>query len=187
MSLDVTQTRLPGTGNIWLAPVGSTLPAAGSDPTAALDGAFVQIGYIAEDGITISSEPTISEHFALQSVTAIRRARTSQVTGVQADLLEWDGETLIAAFGGGTFTGGSFPTYTFPIAGDALKEYSVVVDLRDGDINDRYVFPRMNSGLETVETVINRENLAVLPLQLKSLASDDDSLWITDGPVIAGS
>lgn len=38
------------TGGVWYAPAGSTLP---TDATTALDSAFVCLGYVSEDGVTV--------------------------------------------------------------------------------------------------------------------------------------
>lgn len=55
----VTQSKPNKAGAIWRAPLGTTLP---EDPTAKLDAAFKNLGYISEDGVTnttsISSEQT---------------------------------------------------------------------------------------------------------------------------------
>ncbi|MCD8207083.1 MAG: hypothetical protein LUD72_04005 [Bacteroidales bacterium] len=46
------------TGSIHVAPYGSTLPTSAS---AALDSAFVDLGYVSEDGLTNSNSPESSE------------------------------------------------------------------------------------------------------------------------------
>lgn len=179
MALTATEVTVAGTGHIWLAPVGTTLPEEGDDPTEALDAAFAEMGYTAEDGVTLTGEPEIAAFNAWQSTTAIRRSRKLQVMKIAADLLQWNPDTLKAAFGGGTVTGN---TYRFPAAGDALAEYSAVVDWQDGDRNSRLVVPRMNSGLEAVSTQLNKDNMAVLPIALESLAATVTPFITFDDP-----
>jgi hypothetical protein len=181
MALDAAEVVVAGTGHLWLAPVGTTLPAENSDPTAALASAFVELGYFAEDGATLAGAPEISEFNAWQSTTAIRRSRKLQVQTISGDLLQWNENTVVAAFGGGEITNaGGFYTYTFPQAGDALAEYSAVLDVQDGDRNLRIVVPRMNSGLEEVSSQFNKDNMAVLPISLSSLASDTPTIILFD-------
>ena len=181
MALDAEAVVVAGTGHLWVAPVGSTLPAPNSDPTADPDTAFAELGYTSTDGVTVTSTADISEFEAWQATTAIRRSRRVQVQEMTADLLEWNENTVVAAFGGGEVTSsGGFYTYTFPVAGEALKEYAVVLDVQDGERNMRIVIPRMNSGLEDVETQFNKENMAVLPITLRSLAADDAPYVIFD-------
>lgn len=177
MALTATEVVVAGTGHIWLAPVGSTLPEEGDDPTEALDAAFAELGYTSEDGVTLTGSPEIAAFNAWQSTTAIRRSRKLQVLKVAAELLQWNPDTLAAAFGGGSVTGN---TYTFPAAGDALAEWAAVIDWQDGERNSRLVIPRMNSGLEDVSTQLNKDNMAVLPLALESLASTIDTILLFD-------
>ena len=181
MPFDAEAVVVAGTGHLYLAPTGTTLPAPNTDPTAELTGAWRECGYTATDGVTLRGTAEITEFEAWQATTAIRRSRKLQVQEIQCDLLEWTENTLIAAFGGGSISeSGGFPTYTFPVAGDALAEYAVVLDVTDGDRNMRIVVPRMNSGLEDVEVQFNKENMAVLPLSLKSLAADVAPYIISD-------
>jgi hypothetical protein len=186
---DAEEICIAGTGQLYLAPVGTALPAPNSDPTTALNAAFVGAGYTAEDGATFRGTPEITEHRAWQNTSAIRRARKSQDLEILCDLLQWNEDTVKAAFGGGTVTGSGPYTYTFPVAGDALAEYSVVLDVQDGDNIMRFVVERMNSGLETVESQFNADNMAVLPIALKSLASDTAPYMISNNNAafVAGS
>ncbi len=180
MALDENEVVIAGTGHLWVGTVGTTLPAPNSDPTAA-PGAFVDLGYTEEDGVTLRGVTEVSEHRVWQNTSPVRRARTLQVQEVVANLVQWNEATLVAAFGGGLVTtGGGFATYTFPLAGDALAEYAVVLDWQDGDRNFRLVVPRMNSGLEDVETQLNADNMAVLPVLLRSLATGVAAYIVSD-------
>ncbi len=170
MALDEQEVVVAGTGHLWVGTVGITLPAPDSDPTTP-PGAFVDLGYTEEDGVTLRGVTEVSEFNVWQNSSPVRRSRTLQVQEVVTNLVQWNEATLVAAFGGGTVSGGSFPTYTFPVAGDALAEYAVVLDWQDGLRNFRLVVPRMNSGLEDVESQLNADNMAVLPLTLRSLAT----------------
>lgn len=168
MALDSAEVVVAGTGHLYLGAVGATLPT--TIPTATPAG-FVECGYFATDGATLKGSADISEFEAWQGTTAIRRSRRLQVQEITGDLLQWNENTVVAAFGGGVFTGTSPAKYTFPIAGDALAEYAVLLAVQDGLRNALVVVPRMNSGLEDVEVQFNKENMAVLPITLRSLAT----------------
>lgn len=180
MALDENEVVVAGTGHVWVAATTATLPAPNTDPTAALTG-FVDLGYTEEDGVSLTGSVEIGEFKVWQSTSPVRRSRKLQVQEIKANLVQWNEATLVAAFGGGTITTtGGYPTYTFPVAGDALQEYAVVLDWQDGDRNFRLVVPRMNSGLENVEVQLNADNMAVLPLLLRSLATTTAPYLISD-------
>lgn len=173
MALDPQEVFIAGTGHLWIGIYGAvTPPAINTDPTAHPGAGFVDLGYTEEDGVSFKSTVDIGEFNAWQATTAIRRSRKLQVQEINAPLIQWNENTVVAAFGGGAFSSaGGFNGYTFPVAGDALAEYAAVLDVTDGLRNMRLVVDRMNSGLEDVETQFNKDNMAVLPLALKSLAS----------------
>lgn len=172
MAFDTDEVYVGLTGNLYLGAVGSTLPAENSDPAAAVDAAFLDCGYSEEDGVSFKATPEIGEFKVWQETDAIRRSRKAQVAEISGKFVQHNEVTIPAAFGGGTVdTSGSFPTYTLPAAGDPLQEYAVVFDVLDGDKIERYVVPRMNAGLEGVQIVYNKDNMASLTISLKSLAS----------------
>jgi hypothetical protein len=174
------ETVIAGTGQLSVAPVGTTLPAPNSDPTAALNPAFIGCGYTAEDGASFKVTPEITEHRVWQSTDAIRSSLKSHAKEIGVKLVQWNEATVVLAFGGGSInTSGGFPTYTFIVAGDALGEYAVVLDVEDGDRNFRFVFPRMNI-TDAVESQFNADNMAELPITLKALSSTVAPYWITD-------
>lgn len=178
---DEAATVVAGTGQLWVAPVGTTLPAVDTDPTLALAAAFVGTGYTTEDGVTLSGNLEISEHRVWQNSSPVRRERKSQEIQIGCELVQWDENTLVLAFGGGSVsTGvGGFPTYTFPQAGEALYERAVVLDVTDGARHMRIVVPRMNVA-DSVEAQFNADNMAVLPVALRSLASATAPYIISD-------
>lgn len=180
MALDALEVTVAGTGALYIAPVGSTLPAANTDPTTTPNASFIEMGYIAEEGATLTSTPEISEFKAWQSSQAIRRGVKTRELQIAAKLLQWNETTVVKAFGGGSVVdAGGFPTYTFPVAGEALDEYAVILDVTDGDRHSRLVVPRMN-GVDPVEAQFNADSMAELPLVLKSLAHATAPYWIFD-------
>jgi len=168
---DADELVVASNGAVYFAPVGTTLPAIGSDPTAALAAAFVGAGFITEDGATLSVGADVTDFMAWQSRQAIRREKESQEIQFTFSFQQWNEENIPFAFGGGEVVdeGGGLFSYQFPADDDALDERSLVVDAQDGDKNLRFVFPRGNV-TEAVETQFQRSAEAELPITYKVLA-----------------
>lgn len=162
---DANETYVAGTGQIYVAPVGTTLPTS---TTATLNSAFVGLGYTNEDGVSFSASPEVEEFPAWQSRQPIRREMVGQEITASFTLLQWDEDTVPFAFGGGSITdlGSGQYRYDFPTADDALDERAMVVDVIDGSRRQRLVFPR-GSVTDAVETQFVRTSLAVLPISFK--------------------
>lgn len=174
---DAGEVIVAGSGQVWFAPVGTTLPAVGDDPTAALNAAFVPAGYLTEDGPTLSVGSEVTDFMAWQSRTAIRREKQTQDIQFSFVLQQWNSENISLAFGGGTVTdeGGGLWSYQFPEADDALDERSLVVDTVDGDNNFRFVIARGNV-TEAVESQFTRTATAQLPITFKALQPTTGSI-----------
>lgn len=158
-------------GSIYIAPVGTTLPTT---VDGSLNAAFVDLGYISEDGISLSAAAEITEISAFQSFLPVRKLVTGRTFDLSFNVREWTAESVVFAFGGGTITEdtpGEY-TYTPPAAGDALYERAMVVDFRDGAKDYRLVIPRGTIS-DTVETTIARGSAADLPVTFSVLATDE--------------
>ncbi|MGZ6587105.1 MAG: phage tail tube protein [Solirubrobacteraceae bacterium] len=166
---------VPGNGEVYFAAIGTTLPAQNTDPTAALNAAFTGLGYITEDGIAFTVTPAITEFRAMQSLQAVRRERSNMDFAMTCALEQWNEETVVAALGGAMTDNGTYYTWTPPEAGDALDEWSVVVDIQDGTRNMRVVYPRANLATETAQVSFKRNELATLPIGIKTLPPNDGS------------
>lgn len=172
---NANEITVPGNGQAYVAPVGTTLPADNSDPTAALNAAFFGLGYWTTDGATFTATPDIKEVEAFQSAQAVRRGLNKLDVSAAFVLEQWNEETVPTALGGTISTAGGFSTYTPPTPGAAISEVSLVVDIQDGDRNMRFVFPRGNTSTEAVETKFTRGEPALLPVTFKALLPTDGS------------
>lgn len=168
---DATEITVGNSGQVYVAPVGSTLP---TDPTAAPDAAFFGLGYISEDGVTFSTTPDITDFRAWQSRQAVRRELNQQDLQAGFALTQWNEESVVLAFGGGEITSPStgIYRYDFPDPGDALDERAMVVDVQDGDRNMRIVIPRGNI-TDATETQFRRSEMALLPITFRALQPTD--------------
>ncbi|NUT47324.1 MAG: hypothetical protein HOV94_08430 [Saccharothrix sp.] len=100
MALRPTLVRVPGTGEVSLAPPGTPEPP---DSTTALPAAWTGLGLSTEDGVTIrrSVEKQGTTHW--QQITPARYIYTSQEFGVASVFQETKGAVLSAYFSGMTF------------------------------------------------------------------------------------
>lgn len=176
-------------GSIHIAPVGTTLPTtiAGS-----LNAAFVDLGYISEDGISLASAADVTDIAAFQSLLPVRKVVTGRTFDLSFTVREWTAEGVIFAFGGGDVTeSAGVYTFTPPADTDALYERALIASWSDGDKNYRLVIPR-GVVSEGVETTIARGAASDLPITFSVLAVDEATAGyylITDDPAMepAGS
>lgn len=167
---DPNEIVIAADGQIYVAPLGTTLPAVNSDPTAALNAAFVGLGYATEDGVSFKVTPDVKDHTVWQSRQAVRRVVQSREVEAGFELVQWNEATVPFAFGGGSVTSaGGFYTYSLPDDSDALDEVSMVIDFADGDRNGRIVIPRGNV-TDAVEAKFQATEMAGLPITFKALA-----------------
>lgn len=171
---DPGETIVAGTGQAYVAPVGTALPTTA---VAALNAAFYGLGYHTEEGVSINQAVDISEFRVWQSKYVVRRVRNTEDFTLSFQLVQFNEETLPLAFGGGEVVsdGSTGFRYNPPSANDAVDERSMVIDVIDGDMVGRFVIPK-GSVSEPVETSFNRTNLSQLPISFKAQEPDDGSL-----------
>jgi hypothetical protein len=165
---DSDEIRVASGGQIYIAPVGTTLPTT---PTGSLAAAFVGLGYCSEDGVKLSVTPEIGEIKSWQSRQATRRDLTAQEVMAGFELQQWNEDTVPFAFGGGAVTqlgGAAGYRYDLPLEGDALAEKAMVIEWVDGSITQRWVIPRGNV-VDGVETQGKRGEASLLPIGFKGL------------------
>lgn len=177
---DTTEIRVFASGQVYVAPVGTTLPV---NPTASLNAAFVGLGYITEDGAALSVAPEIQDVMAWQSRQAVRRELVSQEVTATFALLQWNETNIVFAFGGGSVTtpAGGIYRYELPTDG-ALDERCVILEAIDGAVHERIILPRCNV-TDAVETNFVRNDASTLPISVKALQPADGStsmIFLTD-------
>lgn len=188
MTLDPTETYIASNGAISVAPVGTTMPTT-ADET--LNGAFEDLGYLTEDGVTLNWGVEVGEHGAWQSDDVIRREVTKRNVSATGQLEQWNERTVITAFGGSvTDLGGGDVRYDPPASTAALPEIAVVIDSQDGEDNlKRFIFPRVNV-TDDIETQFRRTELALIPVTFKALRPSGGGLtWnmLTNDPAFAAA
>lgn len=184
--LDPTEVVVAGTGAIYRAPVGTDFPASISD--AVDEAAWFDLGYASEEGAKFSFARESNKLGAWQSFDPIRTIVTSVPKSIATELLQWNGETLKTALGGGTITEPETGEFEFEPAdpGD-VDEFALIVEGTDGDKHYRFCY-RKSAVEDPVEFDFVRSDAAKLPVKFTVLAADGDAkpyLIQTDDPAFA--
>lgn len=130
MALDADEVVIGSFGHVYVGPVGTVGP---SDPTTALNAAFVELGFLSEDGVTFTPGVDLNEVPAWQSPYPVRRKVTGRTLDLEFTMLQMNQTTLPFALGGGGLTTlAGVHRYTPPV-GDVVDERALVVDWQDGD------------------------------------------------------
>ena len=187
-SQNASELVIAGTGNVYVAPFGTTLPTT---IDGALNGNFFKLGYVTEDGIKIKSSPTVDEYKAWQSRYPVRRSLTALDVDITFTLEQWNEVTLQTALGGGAVTEYSSGKFKYVPVSDTeqLDEVSIVAEWQDGTKNYRYVIAK-GQATESVEIDLQRTALALLPVTIKTLGQagvDPYQIYTDDPSFAAGS
>lgn len=178
MALEATHVVVAGTGAVHVAPEGTALP---TDLTTPLPAAWLDVGYIGEDGTQFSFSRDQEEITAWQSAEPIRVLITSEPKTISFELLEFDHDSILLAFRGGDIAGATPPyTYTPPDAG-ASDVRAMVIDGIDGSYTFRFCFPRVSLSGD-VEWQLVRTDALRLTMEFSVLASATKWTIISDVP-----
>lgn len=162
MAQDSDEVVIGSSGDIYVAPVGTTLP---TDPTASLAAGWSgSLGYVTEDGVQWAPNFEINQIPAWQSFYPVRTLITGRNISVGFSLMQWNTPSLILAFGGGAVTEPSGNVFRYsPPSASELDERALIVEWADGDKDYRLVVPK---GLvsDLGETQLARTEAAVLPI-----------------------
>ena len=170
MSLDASEVFVGGSGHIYVATFGATIPSGLATPGTA----FTDLGYTTEDGVTFNTARETEKLGAWQSNDPLRILQTARTLGINFVLRQFTMENLIVALGGGTATPGT-AVGVYEFAGpEDVSIVSVVVDALDGDDTVRFVYPRMQIEGD-MEMQIVRTNAINVPVSLTNLASTDSA------------
>jgi len=174
--LEAQNVVVAGTGAVYVAPEGTTLPADLIEPIAP----WVNVGYISEDGATFTISREQEEINAWQSLEPVRVLITAEPKVIAFELMEFDEESLALAFRGGTFSAGPPVKYTPPDPGASAVK-AMVVDGIDGVSTFRFLFPRVELQGD-VEWSLVRSDAIRLPLEFQVLASSEKWHILSDHP-----
>lgn len=147
MAIDSTEVQVAPFGRVWVAPVGTAGP---TNIATALNAAFVDLGYADSDGITITPNVTVSDHFMWQSLPPVIQTLDELTLEISFMLGQTNRDVTKLFFFGAAWVNGAagVATLTLPSA-PALAdlEVALVVEFADrqaaaGAVNNRLYFPR---------------------------------------------
>jgi hypothetical protein len=183
MTLDATELVVAGSGHIYVAPYGSTLPSV-SNPAHVtiapdtLDPDYVEIGYTTEDGVAFNDARTVESIRAWQSFYPLRRIVTERDLTMRFALEQWNADTIMFAFGGGEVTDLTTGSYSYePPDPSTLDDRSLILDWADGNDHFRLVVAR-GQVTESDEITLARTSTANLGITFApSPTSSATSTW----------
>lgn len=173
MALDADKIFVPGNGHLYAGPVGTTAP---TDATTALNSAFVEMGYITEDGTSTTPSTDTQTIRGWQSIYALRYAIVGRDLRIALSLMEVNKDTVGVWSQGGVTTGGPTAWKVVPPTAETVDARAWVMEGIDGSRTYRFYVP---SGLvlDSGEWKWSRTGAAVLPITLGLTASGAGNGW----------
>lgn len=132
--MDSSKVNVAITGMVAYAPVGTPAPTSASDD---LDAAFVDVGYISEDGVTEARERSTENIIAWQNADVVRTVTTEANITVSFTMIETNPNSLELYYGSPVAVDGSVEIVPSQSGG----RRSFVVDYADGDKLVRMYIP----------------------------------------------
>lgn len=180
MAVDATEVRVAGAGQVYAAPEGSTLPT----DLAAVDAAFVDLGYVTTDGVTFTHGRETEDLDAWQG-SKVRVLTLAEPVTVAFSLMQTSGDVLKLAFGGGTITDNTtYYNFTPPVGSNLVR--ALVIDFQDDAVQYRYVVPRAQIEGE-ISYTLTREGALTYPLEFGVLDNTPKFEIITDDAAVQTS
>lgn len=171
MTLMAAQVRVAGTGEISVAPVGSTPPA---DASTALDTSFKGLGYDTDNGVTVSRSMNTNDIAAWQSMAPVRRVVQDQAFSLAAEFMQSNPTVASLYLATGAFAATTSVPTDYGAAADvnaAIIERSVVMEYMDGSVKYRVYIPKAQVSANGDQT-LSRTAAVLYPLLFTALAPD---------------
>lgn len=102
MALVAANVTAPSTGDFLFAPTGTALPTT---PSVALNVAFLSVGYISEDGVTLSQSTSVNKIKAFQNADIVRVLQTEHEVTAKFTMIEINANSLAIFFKGNYVSG----------------------------------------------------------------------------------
>jgi hypothetical protein len=181
------QIRVGAGGSIYVAALSATptLPTVNdTDPLAALEDPFKELGYATEEGVTFRDGRTIQTVKAWQSGGyPVRKTVTEYESMLSFELMQWAKDIIEFALDAVVSKGTEGYYKITPTRDGVAREYAMVIDWGEGDYHYRIVIPR---GVieDAVEIGLTAEDTANLPVAFGAVAEVGVAPWyiITDDP-----
>ena len=164
MTIDSDEVRLAPFGNIYVAPVGTTLPTTA---TMALNASFEAVGYVDEDGVSLTPGVELTDIMMWQSAVPVKTSLDTVSFEVKFNM----GQVNIVTWGLYFFNGdweNNFSQAALTISSNpGTQEVALIVEWED-DLEDqtRLVIPRaVLADRESLQLVRNNAQLTGVTLR----------------------
>ncbi|MEU4169438.1 hypothetical protein AB0F46_21505 [Streptomyces sp. NPDC026665] len=181
MSNDADNVRAALNGSIFMAPKGSSAPA---DLDSPWDAAWVDLGYMSDDGVSMEYSTDVESIGAWQSLSPVRRILTSVDMTLGFTAIELKARTITAYFPSSTITEVSGTVYRLDIpAAPAPAEFAFGLEWVDGDIKNRLVIPR-GEITDRGAISLGRSKAVGLEMTVSAYASSAPEIatWLSNDP-----
>jgi hypothetical protein len=128
MALQTAEVRAGISGELYVAPLGTTLP---TDTTSSLNGAFKGLGYFSEDGVTETFEKDTEDITAWQNAKRVRTLITSAKATYAGTLIQTNADVIETVFGTSVTQTVNHGTYTIN-PGATSGRLAWVLQVEDG-------------------------------------------------------
>lgn len=186
MAKDYQNVRMYGdlTSGVFVAPKGTTLP---TDLATAPAAAFLELGWLAEDGVAEAISADTVEFHGWQGSTLLKRKRTKAGKTFTFQCLEENAATM------GLKYRGQVPTVTGAAGAKVAKleyknqnvtdERAWVIDAHDGLVKHRHVIPA--GAYEVTGTVeYQAANMTILTVEVSVIG--EGAYELTNNPAVTG-
>ncbi len=133
MALDSDNVRVAVTGAVYVAPTGSTPPSFSDD---ALDGAYLDLGYVSADGITEAIDKSTTQIRSWQDGSLVREIVSDGTYTLSLTFIETN-EEVVELYYGNALSSGELGIDPRATGG----RQSFVVDVIDGTSIERTYIP----------------------------------------------
>jgi hypothetical protein len=159
MAIDANEVQLAPFGNIYVAPVGTTLPTSATGP---LNAAFTSLGYVDEDGVQITPEVELTDIMMWQSALPVKTTLDTVSLEIQMNFGQVNYATWGLYFFNQDFEENAGEAKLTMPSNPGSQEKALIVEWEDDDVDQsRLVIPRaVLADRETLALVRNEATLA---------------------------
>lgn len=178
---DTDEIVVAANGSVFVAPLGSPLPAKISAPLSA---AWKDLGFTSETGVDLIDAKTLVSIPVWQLFYPARRIVTGRDMSLKFVLRQWAHDQMKLGFGGGAVVQDAVGEYSYePPDPEFIDERMMAVEWSENENNYRWIVRR---GLVTdnVETKLTRTAAMDLPITFGIIGEADQKPWKfqTDDP-----
>lgn len=134
MSLDSTNVLIGSTGAAYVAPLATAAPTTS---VSSLNAAFLDLGYLSDDGVTETYDDSTDEITAWQGAAIVRRVISSSSATLQFTMIESKTDVLELFHKGSAMATDGSTGFKLDVLAPTADRRSFVIDVLDGSTHVR--------------------------------------------------